>query len=180
MPAEPILDLKSIDLTAVAADRSGVAARIPHRGDMLQIDRIIWHDASFDHGVAVKHVRSDEFWVPGHIPGNPLMPGVLMLEAGAQLASWLYYSRCDEDWFAGFTRIDDAKFRGRVVPGDDLHLLCKCLKYTPKRIVCVNQGGVNGQIVCESTITGMAFPKMGAAERTPLENRISAERLASG
>jgi 3-hydroxyacyl-[acyl-carrier-protein] dehydratase len=169
MPSEPIFDLASIDLDQTMADRTGVARRIPHRGDVLQIDRIIWHDDAFDHGVAIKHVREDEFWVPGHIPGNPLLPGVLMLEAGAQLASWLYYSRCAERWFAGFTRIENSRFRGHVVPGNDLMLLCKCLKFTPKRFVCDIQGLVDGNIVFDSTITGMAFPKLGTVDIRPLD-----------
>lgn len=167
MPAEFVFDITDIDLNAIVADRAAIALVIPHRGDMLQIDRIVWHDQTLDHGIAVKEVRSDEFWVPGHIPGNPLLPGVLMIEASAQLASWMYHTRSERYWFAGFTRIEDTTFRGQVVPGDDMYLLCKCLKYNIKRFICQCQGVVDGRIVFETKVTGMAFPKMPTPDRVP-------------
>ncbi len=169
MPTEPLFDISGVDLSATAADLAQIAELLPHRGHMLQIARVVWHDETYDHGVAVKHVRSDEFWVPGHIPGQPLLPGVLMIEASAQLASWLYYNRTPRRWFAGFTRIEDTTFRGQVVPGDDLYLLCKCLKYNSKRFVCSVQGLVDGTIVFDSKVTGMAFPKLPEPVRGPLE-----------
>lgn len=167
MPAECVFDINDLDLSAVVADRESIASVIPHRGDMLQIDRVVWHDRTLDHGLAVKEVRSDEFWVPGHIPGNPLLPGVLMIEAAAQLASWMYHLRSERYWFAGFTRIEDTTFRGQVVPGDDLYLLCKCLKYHIKRFVCQCQGVVGGRVVFDTKVTGMAFPKMPTPVRAP-------------
>ena len=168
MPAEFVFDIKDVDLSATVADRTAIGSVIPHRGDMLQIDRIVWHDEGLDYGVAVKHVRPDEFWVPGHIPGNPLLPGVLMVEASAQFASWMYHVRSKHYWFAGFTRIEDTTFRGQVVPGDDLYLLCKCLKYNIKRFVCQCQGIVDGRIAFDTKVTGMAFPKMATPERVPM------------
>jgi 3-hydroxyacyl-[acyl-carrier-protein] dehydratase len=169
VPALQLFSLDGIDLTGVVADRAGIATIIPHRGDMLLLDRVVWHDAGLDHGVAIKNVRHDEFWVPGHIPGQPLMPGVLMVEASAQMASWMYYKRSGESWFAGFTHIQDTSFREQVLPGDELILLCQCLKYTPKRFVCRAQGLVNGRIAFDTTVTGMAFPKMPTPQRRPLE-----------
>lgn len=166
MPVEPILDLSRIDLSACAADRAGIALYNPHRPPFALIDSIIWHDAALDNGVAVWNVRHDEFWVPGHIPGEPLVPGVLMIEAGAQLSSYMYYKRSGKGWFAGFTRIEDVTFRGRVVPGDTFYLLCVCQKYSPKRFISKIQGIVNNSIAFEGTITGMGFPKLGEVERT--------------
>jgi 3-hydroxyacyl-[acyl-carrier-protein] dehydratase len=167
MPAEFVFDITGIDLNATVADRAGIATVIPHRGDMLQIDRVVWRDEGLDYGIAVKEVRADEFWVPGHIPGNPLLPGVLMVEAAAQFASWMYHMRSGRYWFAGFTRIEDTTFRGQVIPGDDMYLLCKCLKYNIKRFVCQCQGVVEGRIAFETKVTGMAFPKMPTPERVP-------------
>ena len=169
MPAQQLFEYDKIDLRSVVADRAGIATIIPHRGDMLLLDKIVWHDATLDHGIAIKNVRADEFWVPGHIPGQPLMPGVLMVEASAQLASWMYYKRSGQTWFAGFTHIHDATFREQVLPGDELVLLCRCLKYAIKRFVCQAQGLVNGKIAFDTTVTGMAFPKMPTPERRPLE-----------
>lgn len=165
MPAELIIDLGSLDLNAAVDDRAGVGRYNPHRGAMALLDAVVWHDATIDHAVGVWHVRDDEFWVPGHIPGDPLLPGVLMVEAGAQLASYMYYKRSNVDYFAGFARIEECVFRERVVPGDTFYLLAKCLKYGLKRFVSLTQGVVGDRIIYEATITGLAFPKMGAVER---------------
>jgi len=169
VPAQQIFDLDGIDMRGTVADRASIAMVNPHRGDMMLLDRIVWHDDTLDRGVAIKQVRTDEFWIPGHIPGQPLMPGVLMVEASAQLASWMYYKRSGQNWFAGFTRIEDTTFREQVVPGDELVLLCICQKYALKRFVCRGQGLVNGRIAFDTIVTGMAFPKMPTPERRPLE-----------
>ncbi len=167
MPTELIYDISGIDLSATVADVESIARTIPQRGDMLQIDRIVWHEENFERGIAIKEVSEDEFWVPGHIPDKPLLPGVLMVEAAAQLASWMYYKRSRKDWFAGFTRIEETIFRGQVAPGDTLILVGKCLKYNVKRFTCRCQGVVNDQIVFETTVTGMALTKIPKPEARP-------------
>lgn len=161
MPADPILDLTSIDLRAVAMDRGAIAQWLPHRGELALLDAVVWLNSSMSEGVAVKHVRSDEFWCAGHIPGKPIMPGVLMVEAGAQLASVMYYKRTQIDNFAGFTRIDNMSFRGHVRPGDSLYILCREVKFSPKRFVTDIQGLVDGNVVFDGQITGMTLPQLG-------------------
>jgi len=174
MPVEPIIDLSALDLGARVMSREDVATWNPHRGVMALLDAVIWLKDDLSQGVALKEVRDDEFWVTGHIPGRPIMPGVLMVEAAAQLASLLYYKRAMVDTFAGFTRIEDVSFRGQVVPGDSLYLLCTEVKFSPKRFVTDVQGLVSGQIVFEGRITGMNFPNLGKITREP----ISASRSA--
>ena len=98
------------------------------------------------------------------------MPGVLLVEAGAQLAAWLYYQVTPRRWFAGFTRIEDTSFHIQVVPGDTLILLCECRKRSEKRFICDIQGLVDGQVAFKSLITGMAFPKVGEVPRVPLDS----------
>lgn len=163
MASELLFDLDSIDMSARQVDKAGIARLLPHRGDIALLDAIVWHDEACDHGVAIHHVRADAWWCSGHIPGMPIMPGVLMIEAGAQLASVLYYKRCARDWFAGFTHIDRTRFSGKVVPGDDLYILCRAVKFHERRFITDIQGVVNGEIVFDGNITGMAFPKMGSA-----------------
>ena len=70
-------------------------------------------------------VPEDAFWVPGHIPGRPIFPGVLMVEAGAQLCSYSCITAFPEIDFMGFAGVDAVKFRGQVAPGDRLYLALK-------------------------------------------------------
>lgn len=165
MPVEPIIDISGVDFGGSVESREGIARYNPHRGQMALIDSIVWHSDDLLKGVGLWRVRADEFWVPGHIPGDPLMPGVLMIEAGAQLASYMYYKKAKVNWFAGFARIEDVSFRGRVVPGDDFFLLCNVTKFGLKRFEADVQGMVRGEITFGASITGLAFPKMGEVSR---------------
>ena len=101
-----------------------------------------------------KTCGADEFWVPGHIPGRPLFPGVLMIEAAAQLAS--FYTRNFVGWkgFIGFGGVEETKFRGQVVPPCRLHLLGQLRWNRHGRIGCTVQGLVNGTLVFETGIVG--------------------------
>jgi len=152
-----IFDISQLDLNSVQYDAAAVERVNPHRGHMRQIDGIIHMPPEMDRAVAFKDVKADEFWVAGHIPGRPLFPGVLMIEAAAQLASFVFLSRTPEVKFLGFAGVDDVKFRGQVVPGDKLILLGKEIEYRRRRIICAGQGLVNGTTVFEVTITGMPF-----------------------
>lgn len=151
----PLFDISGIDLRARVIDRKGLEEWLPHRGHMLQIDGVVWHSPDHTRAVAIKHVRNDEFWVEGHIPGRPLLPGVLMIEAAAQLSCVMYFARLNKGKFAGFTRIENTVFRGVVEPGDDLVLLSKEVKFHPRRFVADAQGYVGDKVVFESRVTGM-------------------------
>ncbi|MCA9305513.1 MAG: hypothetical protein KDA16_03215 [Phycisphaerales bacterium] len=175
MASDLLFETDAIDLGALTLDRKALERWLPHRGQMLLLDGLVWRDDDFNRGIAVKHVRDDEFWCAGHIPDYPLMPGVLMIEAGAQLSSVLYYMRSGKEWFAGFTRIENTVFRGQVRPGDDLYILCVGLKYNPKRFVTQIQGVVNNEIVFDSTITGMAFPNVLPGVSVVAGNRKTTE-----
>ena len=152
-----LFDLADIDLNEVRYDGKGVEAVIPHRGQMRLLDGVIWADDTWTMGVGYKDIGTDEFWVPGHIPGRPLFPGVLMLETSAQLASFVTMSGMKEPKFLGFTGADNVKFRGQVVPGDRLILLVKQLKTSPRRFVSAVQGLVDGSLVFEATVKAMAI-----------------------
>ena len=65
----------------------------------------MWHEHYHTRGVGLKIVRSDEFWIKGHFPARPMYPGVLIIETGAQLASFLYNSRFAEPLLPVFARI---------------------------------------------------------------------------
>lgn len=161
-PEAPVYDRLLIDFGALDLDQIAVTAdevgRInPQCGDMRQLDHVIWLNADASEGIGVKHVREDEFWVRGHIPGRPLLPGVLMIEAAAQLSSILYHKKTREDRFVGFTRCDKVAFRGQVVPGDTFYLLAREVSFKRRRFICDTQGVVNSRLVFEGTITGMVL-----------------------
>lgn len=149
--------MSGLDLEAVCCSAEALGAINPQCGPMRQVDHVIWCNAEATEALGVKKVGRDEFWVSGHIPGRPLLPGVLMIEAGAQLSSYLYKVKKPETGFIGFTRCDDVSFRGQVVPGDTLYILAKEDDFRAKRFVCKTQGIVNGKLVFEAKITGMQF-----------------------
>ncbi len=157
MPAEPLFPYEHVDFEHPMADIEAVKAINPHRGDMIQIDGVATWSDDFSEGVGWRDVRDDEFWVPGHIPGRPLLPGVLMIEAAAQLASFIHIkgSPLGESSFLGFTRCDDCAFRGVVVPGDRLVMLAKSMSRNRRRFVSRCQGFVRGNLTFEVTVTGM-------------------------
>ncbi len=158
MAAQTLFDISGIDLSKVAISAQKVGQLNPQCGPMRHLDYVIWKNDDATCGLGVKQVRDDEFWVPVHIPGRPLLPGVLMIEAAAQLCSVLRQFRpgTDNSRFLGFTRCDDVVFRGTVVPGDTFYLLAKELKTSRRRFISATQGLVNDQLVLEATITGMA------------------------
>ena len=121
---------------------------------MEHINGIALADSSTGRVAAFKDVRADEFWVPGHIPGRPLLPGVLMIEAAAQLAS--FYTRTFVGWkgFIGFGGVEECKFRQQVAPGCRMYLLGQKLWERHHRIKCTVHGIVNGQMAFETSIVG--------------------------
>ncbi len=153
------LDLSAIDLDATYASQEKIFEMIPHRHEMALLDRVIWTSEDQSSGVAIKHVRDDEFWVRGHFPGQPMLPGVLMIEAGAQLSCYLFNERNGSVSTAAFLRIENAVFRRSVTVGDDLLLLCKGIKMSKRRFTSEIQGVVDGNLCFEAVITGMKISK---------------------
>lgn len=154
--APPLLvDLAKVDLGRIVIPLEDIRKLNPHRYEMEQLSAIVHLDAEAGEIVAVRDVREDEFWVRGHIPGRPLLPGVLMIEAAAQMCS-VYFKRVSPDpRFLGFGGVDAVKFRGQVVPGDRLVLLGKALEIRSRRAVFDTQGMVGDRLVYEGRITGM-------------------------
>ena len=155
MPIEPLIDLSTIDLSNVAISSDEIAKMNPQTGDMRQLDYVAYINDEKTIAVGVKEVKDDEFWVKGHIPGRPIYPGVLMIEAAAQISSILYHVKSESNHFMGFTRCDQCSFRDQVVPGDTLILISTERKFQRKRFICDAQGFVDRKFIFNVKVTGM-------------------------
>jgi 3-hydroxyacyl-[acyl-carrier-protein] dehydratase len=157
---EFIIDPSLLDLDCPIADIEAIRALNPQRHEMEQLTAILYEDRERNVCAALKEVTEYEFWVRGHMPGMPLMPGVVMLEAVAQLSSY-YTQRHDLLGAAmvGFGGVDGVRFRGVVTPGDRLVLMVELLKARRGRmIVAAFQGVVDRNIVLEGTLRGIPIP----------------------
>jgi len=155
MPPQYLFDLTGIDLNRIVYDQEAIRAANPQRGDMEMLNAIVHAKPEEGQIIGYKDVRPDEFWVHGHIPGRPLFPGVLMIEAGAQLASFYTRKFLNLDGFIGFGAVDNVKFRGQVVPGNRLYVVGKKTWYRHRRVGCDIQGLVDGNLVFEAQVTGV-------------------------
>jgi 3-hydroxyacyl-[acyl-carrier-protein] dehydratase len=125
---------------------------------MEQIDAVVYLDPA-NHVIAgYKDVRPDEFWVRGHMPGAPLLPGVLMCESAAQLCTYYVVTQVGlAGDFLGFAGMDNVRFRGPVRIGDRLVLVAKGLRLRTKQITCNVQGFVGSSLVFHANILGVAL-----------------------
>lgn len=155
MPPTFLIDLASVDVSNIEFDRDAIAEVNPQSYEMSQLDAIIWHDLSKMLCLGYKDVTDKEFWIRGHIPGRPIMPGVIMVEAAAQLCSFFMKRIYGLEGFIGFSGIEDTKFRDTVVPGDRLYLLGHIHKVRSRQFSAKVQGVVNNKIVFDTVISGM-------------------------
>lgn len=157
---EFIIDLALLDLDRPIADIEDIRKQNPQRFEMEQLTAILYEDAERVACAALKEVTEDEFWVRGHMPGMPLMPGVVMLEAVAQLSSYITQKHdLLGAAMVGFGGVDDVRFRGVVTPGDRLILMVELKKVRRGRmIVAAFQGVVDGNMVLEGVLRGIPIP----------------------
>ena len=160
MPPPLLFDLSSIDLTVEPVfGREAIEKVNPQRFEMQQLDAILWYDKEKSQVLGYKDVTDREFWIRGHIPQQPLMPGVIMIEAAAQLSCFFVKEVFGEPGFIGFAGIAEARFRSMVEPGQRLHLLGQIVKYNKRerrtRVETKVQGVVNGKMVFETIVAGM-------------------------
>lgn len=156
MPPVALVDPATIDTSRVLVDREGIRQGNPQRFEMEQLTGILAIDRDQHLIIGFKDVEPAEFWVRGHVPGFPLMPGVLICEAAAQLSSYYcHVIRIVEDGFLGFGGMEDVRFRGPVRPGDRLVLVSKANKLNRRQTVFETQGFVENNMVYHGRIIGV-------------------------
>ncbi len=155
MPPSLLFDMSQIDLSKIEFDKKDVMEVNPQAHEMSQLDGIIWSDLDKLLCLGYKDVTQNEFWIRGHIPGRPIMPGVIMVEAAAQLSSFFMKRIYGLSGFIGFSGIGKTRFRDTVVPGDRLYLLNHIYKVRSRQFCASIQGVVENKIVFDTTISGM-------------------------
>jgi UDP-3-O-[3-hydroxymyristoyl] N-acetylglucosamine deacetylase/3-hydroxyacyl-[acyl-carrier-protein] dehydratase len=134
-------------------DVTKIMSLLPHRPPFLLVDKIL--EMSENHVVGVKNVTMNEPFFIGHFPGAPVMPGVLICEAMAQSGGILILSTVPdpENYLTYFMKMDNVKFKNKVLPGDTL--IFKLELITPiRRGICHMQGYAyaNGKLVAEAEL----------------------------
>lgn len=142
------------------ADIQRIMELLPHRYPFLLIDRIIEINGE-ESGTGVKNVTFNEPFFPGHFPGNPVMPGVLLVEAMAQTAGALVMNNlgpADEGRIVYFMSIDKCRFRKPVLPGHTVHFPVKLLQKRPPVWKFTAEARVDGTLMAEAEISAMLMP----------------------
>jgi len=158
---ELLIDFSEYDLNHVVADIDAIRRYNPQRFEMEQLSAIVLEDSKRHICVGYKDVTDHEFWVRGHMPGMPLMPGVVMCEAAAQMCSYFTqkYDLLGGAKMVGFGGMEDVRFRDTVRPGDRLVVVCKLLKVRKGAIiVCRFEAFVRESMVVDGIIKGIPLP----------------------
>ncbi len=156
MPPEYHHDPVSLDLGRVLADQEAIRKVNPQRFEMEQLTAIVYDDSEQHLIAGYKDVQPDEFWVRGHMPDYPLLPGVLMCEAAAQLCSYyiVTHGLMQGDIIA-FGGLENVRFRGVVRPGDRLVLIGKGTRMHRRQTTFNVQGFVGSTMVFHADIIGV-------------------------
>ena len=140
-------------------DINKIRCVIPHRYPFLLIDRVTHIEAGLK-AVGYKNVTANEPFFQGHFPGNPIMPGVLIIEALAQLGCYTMLSKEEYKNMIGlFAGIDGARFKKQVIPGDRLDLEVELIKLKAPIGKFKAQAKVDGQLAAEAEIMFAVVPK---------------------
>lgn len=160
MPPAALVDPATIDTSTVLFDLDCIRQANPQRFEMEQLSAIIHVDPETHLIIGYKDLGPDEFWIRGHMPHYPLMPGVLICEAAAQLCSfYCHHIKLLEGAFLGFGGMEDVRFRGQVKPGDRLVIIGKANRVHRRQTIFETQAFVNGNMVYHGKVIGVPLSK---------------------
>jgi 3-hydroxyacyl-[acyl-carrier-protein] dehydratase len=149
------------DDLALPLGREGIETIIPHREPFLLVDDV----TVLEPGVRAEGsylVAPDAWYLRGHFPGEPIMPGVLQVEALAQMGAICGLAHADfRGRLALFAAIDDARFKRIVRPGDRLELACRIVRLRGRIGKAEGEASVAGELACRAALT------FALAERAP-------------
>jgi 3-hydroxyacyl-[acyl-carrier-protein] dehydratase len=138
---------------ALPLDRAAIEAILPHREPFLLIDEVVGLTPGVG-AAARKYVRADEWYLAGHFPGRPVMPGVLIVEALAQTGAVAVLAEEENRGrVALFAGIDDCRFKRMVEPGDTLDLSCELERVRGPIGRGKAEARVDGKLACRATLT---------------------------
>ena len=154
-----LIDPALLDYDQVVADLDEIRRYNPQRFEMEQLTAVIYEDLEEYACAGYKDIGRDEFWVRGHMPDMPLMPGVIQCECAAQLGGFyaLKYDviKCE---YMGFGGMKDVRFRKPVLPGCRLDLICQIAQIRARKLVYFQfQGFVDAEMMFEGTMSGVAI-----------------------
>ena len=159
MASKPLIDFDAIDLSKPIASHDEIYAELKQAGSFALLDEVLHFDPEANLVVGHKEIKADDWWAADHIPGRPLFPGALMIEASAQLCSWDFMRRRegDEDVFVGFGGLNNTRFRGVVEPGVTMVFAGTVLRIRKTLFTYAAQAFVDRRLVFETEVIGIVL-----------------------